>query len=280
MAYFFYFDESGTDKHESPYEVLCGVAIKDQDLWQLIQRLKETEEKLFGTRYANSKREIKGRKFLNSKSFRQASWFPPIEEAERTALAKACLENGGKATRKQMSALGQAKLAYIRRVLEICDLFRIKVFASISVENVREVAPDSDAFLRKDYVYVFERMYYYLEEKDVYGAIIFDELEKSQSHILVSQMENYFKKTSKGRQRASLILPEPFFVHSDLTTGIQTADIIAYIISWGFRLPGMIRPARPEMEEFVQLFKPLRYQTKREVDFLPDWQVWSVTFIK
>ncbi len=25
---------------------------------------------------------------------------------------------------------------------------------------------------------------------------------------------------------------EPFFVHSDLTTGVQVADLIAYYISW------------------------------------------------
>lgn len=71
-----------------------------------------------------------------------------------------------------------------------------------------------------------ERIYYYLEDKKLedQGIIVFDELEKSKSHILVSQLENYFKKTSNGRQRSGLVIPEPFFVHSDLTTGIQIAD--------------------------------------------------------
>jgi len=98
--------------------------------------------------------------------------------------------------------------------------------------------------------------------------------------MLISQLENYFKKTAKGRQRAGLIIPEPFFVHSDLTTGIQIADLIAYIISWGFRLNGMEKPAREELEEFVDLIKPLRYKTIREVSEGEDLDVWSVIYVK
>ncbi|MFQ5615791.1 MAG: DUF3800 domain-containing protein [Anaerolineales bacterium] len=40
------------------------------------------------------------------------------------------------------------------------------------------------------------------------------------------------------------ITPEPFFVHSDLTTGVQLADLVAYLISWGFRTGDMTRPLR------------------------------------
>ena len=48
-----------------------------------------------------------------------------------------------------------------------------------------------------------------------------------------------------GRHRASRIIPEPFFAHSDLTTGVQIADLVAYVISWGFRTPRMIKPRTP-----------------------------------
>jgi Protein of unknown function (DUF3800) len=59
-----------------------------------------------------------------------------------------------------------------------------------------------------------------------------------------SQAHRYFKDTAIGRSRASLIVPEPFFVHSDLTTGIQIADLVAYCISWGFRTARMSKPRR------------------------------------
>lgn len=282
MAYFFFIDESGTDRQDSLYEVLCGVAIKDSDLWNSIVQLKGYEEQLLGTRYSGNEREIKGRKFLKKKVFRQAALTGPIPETERTQLARQCIEDGARATNRHMAALAQAKLEYVRKLLELCAQFRIKIFASISSEPIRETDEDGDGLLRRDYVYAFERMYYYLEDKkgDDQGIIVFDELEKSKSHVLVSQLENYFKRTSKGRQRSGLVIPEPFFVHSDLTTGIQIADLIAYIISWGFRLKGMTEPIRTELSEFVELIKPLRYITTREIGEIPEMQIWSVTYVK
>ncbi|KAF5029455.1 hypothetical protein DSECCO2_648450 [anaerobic digester metagenome] len=282
MAYFFFTDESGTDHQDSFYEVLCGVAIEDRDLWNLISRLKNLEEHILGIRYGNQTREIKGKKFLKKKVFKQAASFPPIPPEERAVLSKQCIESGTTATRKQMAALSQAKLEYVRKLLEICAQYRLKIFASISSEPIRETDDETDGLLRRDYVYVFERIYYYLEDKkqEDQGIIVFDELEKSKSHILVGQLENYFKKTVKGRQRSSLVIPEPFFVHSDLTTGIQIADMIAYIISWGLRLKGMDKPVRAEMKEFVELIKPLRYLTTRELGDVTDRHIWSVIFVK
>lgn len=109
---------------------------------------------------------------------------------------------------------------------------------------------------------------------------MFDELEKAQSHILIEQIENYFKKTSKGRQRSSLIIPEPFFVHSDLTTGVQLADLIAYLICWGFRLNGMEKTPRVELAPFIDLLKGMRYRAIREVQENKELQIWSVIFVK
>ena len=57
-----------------------------------------------------------------------------------------------------------------------------------------------------------------------------------QAHLLLDQMGAYFRRTSTGRMRAGRIVPEPFFVHSDLTTGILVADLAAYILSWNVRL--------------------------------------------
>lgn len=282
MAYFFFTDESGTDRQDSLYEVLCGVAIEDKDLWNIISQLKNLEEQLLGIRYGTQTREIKGKKFLKRKVFKQAASFPPIPFDERVILSRQCIENGAMANKKQMAALSKAKLDYVRKLLEICTQYNLKIFASISSEPIRETDDETDGLLRRDYVYVFERIYYYLEDKkrEDQGIIVFDELEKSKIHILVGQIENYFKKTAKGRQRSNLIIPEPFSVHSDLTTGIQIADLIAYIISWGFRLKGMNKPARAEMKDFVELIKPLRYLTIRELGDKPDMQVWSVIYVK
>jgi len=94
MAFFSFIYESGTDRQDSFYEVLCGVAIEDHDLWNIITQLKNLEERLLGTRYGCQKREIKGRKFLKRKVFKQANSIGPIPVEERAALSKQRIENG------------------------------------------------------------------------------------------------------------------------------------------------------------------------------------------
>ncbi|MEK7409583.1 MAG: DUF3800 domain-containing protein [Acidobacteriota bacterium] len=108
---------------------------------------------------------------------------------------------------------------------------------------------------------------------------VFDELEKIQSHLLVSQMDSYFKRTARRRQRAARILPEPFFVHSDLTTGIQIADLVAYILSWGLRFGPMVRPGRPELAGYASQVCQLRHRAIREVAGNPQFTIWSFAFI-
>ena len=54
--------------------------------------------------------------------------------------------------------------------------------------------------LRKDYVYLFERYFYLLESlppRDR-GLVVFDEMEKSQSHVLIQQMAQYFLRHADG----------------------------------------------------------------------------------
>lgn len=129
--------------------------------------------------------------------------------------------------------------------------------------------------LRKDYVYLFERFYYFLEDKpgEPRGIMVFDEMDKSANHLLLGQMDKYFKKTTKGRYRAGLIIPEPFFVHSDLTTGIQVVDFVAYIISWNFRVGKLNKAPREELNRYLELIKPMRYRTTREIGDVSEYVI-------
>lgn len=280
MAYFLFIDESGQDRINSPYEVLTGVAIEDRDLWNLIQAIQECEIRHFGMRYSKGHNELKGKKLLKRKIFRHALLHSPIQPEERRILAKACLEQAATAHPKEWAALAQAKLDYVKELFDICSRFRCRVFASIvNSDEPYEAHPD---YLRKDYVYLFERFYYFLEDVNTsaMGIVVFDELEKSKSHILVAQMERYFKQTAKGRQRSGRIMPEPFFVHSDLTTGIQIADLVAYILSWGFRTGDLAKPAREELSDYVQSICQLRYRAVREVNDNPEFVIWSIGVIR
>jgi hypothetical protein len=280
LAHFLFVDESGYDAGESPYGVLAGVGVEDRDLWSLVSDIRVAEVSHFGgVRYAGGHRELKATKLLKRKVFRQAAALSPFTPEKRALLARAALEHGNTAGKRELTALAQAKLAYVTELMDICARFRCKAFASI----VNKTAPaPTRGHLRKDYAYLFERFFYYLEDvgPSAYGIIVFDELEKIQSHLLVEQMDRYFKLTSRGRYRAGQILPEPLFVHSDLTTGIQLADLVAYTISWGVRLKGMDAPVRGELADLGQRVMQLRHRSTREVNENPRFGVWSLAYIR
>ncbi len=279
MSWFLFLDESGHDRKKAPYEVLAGVAIEDRELWNLIQRIRESELEFFGTRISEGSLELKAKKLLKRKTFKHAGQMPAFAAAKRRELALALIMNGTEVSRGRITALAQAKLAFVEHVLDLCAQHRVRVFGSI-LDCDTEPAIRAD-YLRKDYAYLFEKFYYFLEDcgPGCMGSIVFDERDKAESHLLLNQMEEYFIKTSNGRTRASRILPEPFFVHSDLTTAIQLADIVAYVVSWGLRLKRMNRPRRDELGPFVEKILPLRHMTKREFGEDGEKTVWSLTFI-
>lgn len=264
MGHFLFIDESGHDRKASPYEVLAGVAVEDRNLWDLICDLHAAEVRHFGTRYTKGSDELKGTNILKAKVFRHAALNATVPESERVTLAKFALENGPKAHAIHLKALAQAKIAYVRSVFEICEKYRCKAFASIVETGAPPTGSDG---LRKDYAYLFERFFYYLEDLGInaMGSVVFDELEKSKSHILVAQMQWYFRELATGRTRARQLIPEPFFVHSDLTTGVQIADLVAYAVSWAFRTGAIDKPARAELIPFAEQVAKLRYDAKRVV---------------
>lgn len=187
MSYLFFIDESGYNLQESPYAVLASVAVEDRELWNLVQAIQEAEGRIFGRKFP---KELKGTRLLNSKTFRLAKQLEAIPQDERARWAADYLEDGENAGKKQITALAQAKIAYVKEVFDLCASYRCKVFAGI-------VSPDAfhrlpQGFLRKDYAFLFERFFYFLEDMynpSMMGVVVFDEFEKTQSHILVGEMD-------------------------------------------------------------------------------------------
>jgi hypothetical protein len=177
VAHFLFIDESGYDSGLSPYGVLGGVAIEDRDVWNLIKAIQDAELLYFGTRYSVGQKELKAKKLISPQVFRQAAVAGEIAFPERTELAKRCLERGAGAPPRAIAALAQAKLEYVREVLEICSRFRCRAFASVVDKD--SSSPGTD-HLRKDYAYLFERFFYFLEDMgpDTFGVAVFDKLDK------------------------------------------------------------------------------------------------------
>ena len=278
MAWFLFIDESGHDRVASPYEVLAGVAIQDRVLRELVDGLQGAELRSFGRRYSDGQRELKGSVLLKRKVFRHRGLNVAVDPADVPALARAALDDGAQADAPMLKALAMAKLDYVASVLDTCARFGCRAFVSIVEADAR---PTAGGGLRKDYAYLFERFFYFLEDAAAgeQGVVVFDELEKSKSHLLIDQMHRYFAQTAVGRHRAGRIIPEPFFVHSDLTTGVQIADLVAYVISWGFRMPRMTKTARKDLSPFANRIARLRYRAVRERLGNAEFEIWSFAHI-
>lgn len=206
MSYLLFLDESGhdcRDANEARYEVLAGICVKDSNLWELTCKIHDCEEEHFGKRITAAEMELKAKKLLNRAVFKHAAQLNPIELHRRAQLAGQCIEKGSKCTKENLTALAQAKLDFVKKVLNLCLEHNVKAFASI----VEPLAPrPENNFLRKDYSFLFERYYEFLKKQspaNELGIVVFDELERSQSHILIDQMSKYFRETYTGKQRSS-----------------------------------------------------------------------------
>lgn len=114
-------------------------------------------------------------------------------------------------------------------------------------------------------LFIDERYFYFLETLPPRerGLVVFDELDKAKSHILIQQMAAYFLGSETGKYRSSRIVPEPLFVHSELTTGIFIADLAAYVIGWAWRTQRMSAPARPELQGMCAKLHDMQFRGQK-----------------
>jgi hypothetical protein len=285
----FFLDESGTDHGEAPYEVLGAVAIRERDLWNYVQAIASLEREIFGMRLRDLKskkrdswRGLKGKHLLQRDKFRYAAQGPTIEVARCRDMAHAFLQKGltGEPPRREeFTAYGQAVLDFVGRLRETAGRFHVKVFASMV--DPAAPRPTDDEMSRRDHAFLFERFFCYLEDTSAgaQGILVFDELERSQSLQVIRRMERYFVETETGRMRSHRIIPEPFFVHSDLTTAIQTADIVCYVLNWSYRFGRMTGVTRSELGPYLERIKPLIYKRVPDEENGQGHTVYGVTYV-
>jgi hypothetical protein len=274
MAYFLFVDESGTDGRSSQYEVLAGLAVEESRMWPLITQVHQAEVEYFGHRLTHNGVELKGGDLLKRKVFNSAARLPAFATAERRQLTHEGLLEGAAAkaagrpavnTQRQLVALAQAKLAFVDRILELAEQAECSAFASMVVQGApRQLG---STHLRKDYAYLLERFYYLLEHKSRgarihNGFLVLDELDQALNTRLRAALHAYFRDTVVGRERGSRLVPEPFIVHSDLTTLVQVTDVIAYVIAWGLEIVGRAAD-RPELRSLADRVLRLGFTTRR-----------------
>src|SRR5438477_11658441 len=128
----FFIDESGHDRKEAPYEVLAAVSIRERDLWNLIQAIRNAELEFLGLHMAEVGLEMKGRKLLKKKITRFAGEGPEIAPDERRRLVRSLLRKGWERSQgltvedvkfNELVAYGQAVRAFVQRVFELAARF-------------------------------------------------------------------------------------------------------------------------------------------------------------
>ena len=166
-----FIDESGHDNSGTPCEVLAGVAVAENDLWNLVRAVRAAEREHFGDYLRTFLiEERKAKKLLKTKRFRSANRNVQIDEKDLLRLANAALVKGKEArdngldqdsaTQAELVAYSRQVLHFVHEVLNIAASFNVQVFASMLDPNAPRPPKGK---LRKDYVFLFERYFYFLE---------------------------------------------------------------------------------------------------------------------
>ncbi len=267
MTWLLFMDESGHDHKVMPLEVRGGIALHISKLWDFVRAWQRVELEAFGARLTDFKKEIKGAKLLDKDRYRWSTQSGRLSDGDRRKGARAFLTKGlqgHQPSSVEFLAYGQACMEMARGIFEILQSYDARLFACAIPKGTKPPIdfrqPD---YLRKDHVFLFERFFYFLEAQKDHGLLVLDESEKVEDRRFVSRVERYFSVTTPGRQRTAWIVPSPLFVSSDMSVGVQAADLCLYCINWGFRLAQWhnVGPVRPEIErDFKPQLERLQWQ--------------------
>ncbi len=207
MSWLFFLDESGHDHRQMPYEVRGGVAIHVGQLWPFIRAVQKLELDCFGCQLSLYKKEIKGSTLLDRKRFRFAAQGDRMLDEARRKHCRSFLTKGlekKSPIREEFTAYGQACLEMAKGICQLLVDHEAMLIASAIPRNVRKPeTTEAEEYLRKDHVFLFERFFYLLEEKQEHGILVMDEVEKTEDRRFVRRMERYFTKTDNGRYRTT-----------------------------------------------------------------------------
>jgi hypothetical protein len=161
---------------------------------------------------------------------------------------------------------------YTNEVLRICRQQSGVIFAII------EPRPNQESFealnqllLPKSFKYLFERInkYCICVNSDEKGIMIFDSQDMRKNEVLSRKISNFFYR-SRAALDINNIIPEPYFVSSNICYGIQLADLAAYIVAQKFS-------GRNELIPFYNQIRDLQFKS---IDEDTEYQLNGIKLIK
>ncbi len=239
MSWLLFMDESGHDHKSMPMEVRGGVAIHASKVWPFICDWNDARDDIFGEAFVELGGEIKGCKLLKKQRFSWSNQMPRLDDAARRKGVRRFLTRKHQKIspkRQDFTAYGQASIMMAEKIFKLLSKHGAVLFASMIPRGVRP--PENFQYrhlLRKDHIFLQERFFYFLEYKKEHGLFVMDQTEKQQDKRFVKRLQDYYTRTKFGRQRTQWIVPAPLFVDSEMSVGVQAADLCLYCINWGYR---------------------------------------------
>ena len=203
MSWLLFLDESGHDHKQMPYEVRGGIALHVSKLWPFVRAVQQLELNAFGAELHLYKRELRGSTLLDRKRFKFAGQMPRMNDEERRKHCRAFLTKGlekkTNQTQEEFTAYGQACLEMAEGIFQSLQDHAARLFATAVPRGADKPPADrGENLLRKDFVFLLERFYCLLEEKQEHGLLVLDEVEKSADRRFVRRLERYFSMSATG----------------------------------------------------------------------------------
>lgn len=150
---------------------------------------------------------------------------------------------------------------FIEELFALCRECEVVAFASI-MERPKDTTLDIgiDPHIHTLYKFLMRRVNKFVLENfpERRAVFLFDSQDDRSNKRLAIRFTDFLYKTKKGWEFKN-ILDTPFFVNSEMTPGIQIADLFAYIINKRFQQ----KKKRP-IEKYYQEIKGLQFEWESE----------------
>jgi hypothetical protein len=264
MSWFLFIDEPGDHQLTSPYGLLSGIAVEDQQVWTLARKLRDAQEQYFGAQLITADGSyLTAETMLGEEvggigtelvEFRNLMTRSPLA-ATRLFESEDAADTG---------AIAEAMVDYCDFALGLAKDFGAAAFAMFF--PVDAITVQLGTQLRKDYAFLFERYYHYVStaKNPSIGILVMPRNAREQTYVSHQAMIDYATKTTNGRIRSQIIVPNPLYVDGYLSIVHQLVDIFSHVSRWSVRLQNMSADSRSDMSSLAARCMDLRFSYKSE----------------
>lgn len=251
--YFFYIDEAGSrdpePKDGKHVYVLLAVGISE-DNWKAFDKdISNLKLELIDYLNNNEKGD-----FNLADCEIKSNWLRNPENIRGKSPFLAALDG---AARKRISELYFTQVTKSDAVIIACVIDKRSLSGGTEGEQMHEMA----------YQFILERIQHYMRDnqREKNAAIVMDDTGKNLNKIITLKHADYQREGNRNMEFPAII-EYPFFVRSELSNGVQLADLLAYTVYHAFL------HNKPDYEWLKRIQHRFYKRYKRKIDGLKVWK--------